>query len=126
MLKPHTEFETLDLLSGWEVPVGYPSGIEQKVLSGHLDEINSTGCRTRLLRFQPGAYTTAPFMHKYWEEVYLLEGELIVGSDAKGKGGIVFEKNTYACRPPGAPHGPFSSTRGCLLLETHYYYKEAY
>ncbi len=28
---------------------------------------------------------------------------------------------TYACRPPGAVHGPFRSERGCILLEIHYY-----
>jgi hypothetical protein len=25
------------------------------------------------------------------------------------------------CRPPGAVHGPYKSTGGCLLLEVHYY-----
>ena len=45
------------------------------------------GGRTRLLRFEPGIYTTAPFVHDHWEEVYLISGDLIVGNDKDGKGG---------------------------------------
>lgn len=119
--KLHDEFHTLDMASGWEVPPGYPSGIQQKILSGSLDEAARRGSRTRLLRFQPGVFTTAPFVHNYWEEVYLLSGDLTVGNDAEGKGGEAFEPNTYACRPPGAFHGPFNSNEGCVLLEIHYF-----
>ena len=61
--KEHREFFTLDLHSGWEVPPGYPLGIEQKILAGELDETAQTGNRTRLLRFHPSVYTTAPFIH---------------------------------------------------------------
>ena len=121
MIKQHLEFNSLDLDAGWQVPPGYPEGIEHKILAGDLDEPNKTGNRTRLLRFKAGTYTTEPFIHEYWEEVYLLEGDLIVGNDEKGEGGTVFYKNTYACRPPGVHHGPFKSNNGCLLLETHYY-----
>ena len=121
MIKQHLEFKSLDLDAGWQVPPGYPEGIEHKILAGDLDEPNKTGNRTRLLRFKAGIYTTEPFIHEYWEEVYLLEGDLIVGNDEKGEGGTVFYKNTYACRPPGVHHGPFKSNNGCLLLETHYY-----
>jgi hypothetical protein len=119
--KPHLEFHTLDLESGWHVPPGYPEGIEQKILAGSLDETARTGSRTRLLRFHPGIFTTAPFVHDYWEEVYLLAGDLIVGNDAEGRGGTPFPPNTYACRPPGKYHGPFKSVGGALLLEFHYY-----
>lgn len=119
--KRHDEFYTLDLGAGWETPPGYPKGIEQKILSGSLDEPNRRGSRTRLLRFQPGVFTTAPFVHEYWEEVYLLSGDLTVGNDTNGKGGTAFPPNTYACRPPGAYHGPFRSDKGCMLLEIHYY-----
>ncbi|MBN9014892.1 MAG: cupin, partial [Rhizobiales bacterium] len=69
--KKHDEFHTLDMNSGWETPAGYPAGIQQKILSGALDEDNRRGTLTRLLRFAPGVYTTAPFSHEYWEEVYL-------------------------------------------------------
>tara|TARA_B100000686_G_C16535963_1_gene834823 strand:+ start:128 stop:577 length:450 start_codon:yes stop_codon:yes gene_type:complete len=119
--KKHDEFHTVDLGSGWSVPPGYPDGIQQKILSGELDESGKSGSRTRLLRFEPGVYTTQPFVHDYWEEVYLVSGDLTVGNDENGAGGEAFKPNTYACRPPGAYHGPFKSNDGCMLLEIHYY-----
>ncbi|MEQ9642477.1 MAG: cupin [Alphaproteobacteria bacterium] len=119
--KAHLEFHAVDMAQGWETPEGYPPGIEQKILAGSLNETAKRGNRTRLLRFQPGVHTTAPFVHDYWEEVYLVSGDLTVGNDAHGQGGESFQPNTYACRPPGVPHGPFKSEAGCLLLETHYY-----
>lgn len=121
MNKPHLEFHRLDLTTGWETMRGYPLNIQQKVLASDLDETRKIGSRTRLLRFEPGAFTTAPFVHDHWEEVYLLQGDLAVGSDKQGNGGQVFEAPTYACRPPGAFHGPFKSRGGCLLYEIHYY-----
>lgn len=119
--KAHKEFHSIDMVDGWHVPPGYPQGIEQKILAGELDENGKTGNRTRLLRFQPGIFTTQPFVHDYWEEVYLVSGDLTVGNDENGEGGEAFEPNTYACRPPGAYHGPFKSEGGCVLLEIHYY-----
>jgi hypothetical protein len=121
MNKLHDEFHTLDMKSGWEVPAGYPSGIQQKIIAGGLDEKNKRGSRTRLLHFDAGCYTTEPFVHNYWEEVFLVSGDLVVGNDKEGKGGESFPPFTYACRPPGAVHGPFRSDTGCMLLEIHYY-----
>lgn len=114
MIKQHLEFFTLDLSTGWKRPRGYPEGIEETIISGQLNEDTKTGSRTRLLRFHPGAFTTKPFEHDYWEEVFLVSGDLNVG-------GTTFPPFTYACRPPHSPHGPFSSKEGCLLLETHFY-----
>ena len=119
--KEHKEFHKIDTSGGWQTIPGYPPGIQEKILAGSLDEKNHGGSRTRLLRFQPGIHTTAPFVHEYWEEVYLLEGDLTVGNDPQGKGGENFAKGTYACRPPGAAHGPFKSNGGCTLLEIHYF-----
>ncbi len=119
--KAHTEFFALDMTEGWHVPEGYPDGIEQKILASDIDEENKSGGRSRLLRFQPGVYTTSPFVHDHWEEVFLFQGDLTVGNDADGEGGERFEAPTYACRPPGVYHGPFKSQNGCLLFELHYY-----
>ena len=117
--REHREFHRVDPEEGWETPSGYPDGIEQKVLSGRLDEQCKRGARTRLLRFRPGARTSEPFVHDYWEEVFLVSGDLIVGGpDGERE---TFTPHTYACRPPGVYHGPFESTGGCLLLESHYY-----
>jgi hypothetical protein len=122
--KQHREFHPIAMSGeGWQLPEGYPPGarVDEKILSGSLDLIGKRGSRTRLLRFQPGVFTTAPFVHDYWEEVFLLQGDLTVGNDADGNGGEAFSAFTYACRPPGVLHGPFKSVGGCLLLETHYY-----
>src|SRR6202795_4109991 len=121
MNKPHLEFHKVDMNRGWVTPPGYPTGIQQKILASDLDENRKMGGRTRLLRFAPGVYTTAPFVHDHWEEVYLLSGDLVVGNDDKGDGGEPFEERTQAPRPPGAYHGPFKSDRGCMLYEIHYY-----
>ena len=120
-IKEHKEFFPLNLVDGWSKLDGYPSGIQEKVLAGWLDEKNGRGNRTRLLRFEPDTHTSEPFVHDYFEEVFLLRGDLYVGSDPDGRGGERFEPYTYACRPPGTPHGPFRSEKGCLLLEVHFY-----
>ena len=121
MTKTHQEFLRLDMNDGWASPPGYPPTIQQKILASDIDEDRKTGSRTRLLRFAPGAFTTAPFVHDHWEEVYLVSGDLTVGNDAKGNGGEAFSAPTYACRPPAIHHGPFKSTDGCVLYEIHYY-----
>lgn len=120
--KEHKEFHAIAMSGeGWQTIPGYPDGIEEKILAGFLDEGTKSGNRTRLLRFAPGVHTTQPFVHDYWEEVYLVSGDLTVGNDADGNGGEAFQPNTYACRPPGVYHGPFKSHGGCLLLEVHYF-----
>ena len=94
----------------------FPEGLDQAVFG--------LGCfwgAERIFWQTPGVFTTAPFVHEYWEEVYLVEGDLTVGNDALGRGGESFAPGTYACRPPGAVHGPFRSNGGCLLLEIHYF-----
>src|SRR5438270_13408087 len=119
--KPHLEFHRLDMSRGWETPPGYPAGIEQKILAGALDEAQKNGSRTRLLRFQPGIYTTEPFVHDYWEEVYLVEGDLTVGNDTAGQGGESITSLTDVWRPAGDVHGALTAHRGCLFRGIHYF-----
>ena len=119
--KEHKEFHALDLNQGWRAVAGYPDGVDEKILSGHLDEAAKRGSLTRLLRFKPGVFTTAATAHTFWEEVYVLSGDFIVGNNKDGKGGERFLPNTYACRPPGITHGPFKSETGCLLLEIRFF-----
>ncbi|KQX21377.1 cupin domain-containing protein [Variovorax sp. Root434] len=123
MNKPHLEFHPLDMVNGWQSPPGYPpgAGVQEKILASDIDEVNKSGSRTRLLRFEAGAFSTKPFVHDHWEEVYLVSGNLTVGNDENGVGGEEFAAPTYACRPPGVWHGPFKSETGCLLYEIHYY-----
>ena len=119
--KPHLEFHEPDMSSGWQTPTGYPQGITQKILASDLDEQSKSGSRTRFLKFEPGVYTTEPFVHDHWEEVFVIQGDLIVGNDDTGQGGVPYGPMTYACRPPGVYHGPFKSEEGCLLFEIHTY-----
>lgn len=114
MPKPPVPFAELDLDRGWEPVDGAPPGLEQKLLSGALDEAAGRGVRTRLVRFAPGTENPAVFVHDYWEEVYVLSGEIEVG-------GTRVAGPAYACRPPGTPHGPFRSETGCMFLEIQYY-----
>src|SRR3977135_4451195 len=86
MNKPHLEFQRVDASEGWATPPGYPEGIKQKILASDIDEARKMGGRTRLLRFDPGTYTTVPFVHDHWEEVYLMSGDLVVGNAARGQG----------------------------------------
>ena len=119
--KPHLEFHGVDLGVGWETPSGYPAGFKHKILVSDLDETRKTGRRSRLMKIEPHAYTSQPFVHDHWEEVFLFEGDLIVGNDAEGQGGVRYDAPTYAIRPPGVYHGPFTTTSGCLMFELHYY-----
>ena len=82
--KGHQEFHTLAMDEGWQTPLGYPAGIQQKIIAGVLDEKAKRGNRTRLLRFAPGIYTTKPFVHDYWEEVFLVSGDLSSVTTSKG------------------------------------------
>ncbi|WP_322086431.1 cupin [Burkholderia sp. BCC1999] len=121
--KLHDEFHALDMQRDWQLPEGYDpaSGAQELILSGALDTERKRGSRTRLLRLPAGLHTKKPFVHDYWEEVFLVEGDLTVGNDEHGDGGTPFNGYTYAVRPPGAWHGPFKSNGGCVLLEIHYY-----
>ncbi len=100
----------------WEPIGGDESGLTEKILSFDSD----TGDCTRLLRFPPGSDTTpnGTLRHDFWEEVWILEGEL---HDLKL--GLTFGRGMYACRPPGMPHGPWRSEPGALTLEVRYQQK---
>ena len=119
--KKHKEFYAVDLSSDWERVPGYPEGIEQKILAGDLDEKNRVGHRTRLLRVHAGASTIAPVVHGFWEEVYVVSGDLMVKVGDGAEAWQTFGPHTHACRPPDVWHGPFKSKGGCIIFEIHYY-----
>src|SRR4029077_1728011 len=118
--KGHKEFHTLDLSEGWQTLPGNPDGIQQKIIAGALDEKGKRGNRTRLLRFAPGVYTTKLFVHDYWEEVFLVSGDLIVGNDEQGRAAKNFRAIPTPCARPAFITGPSSrreaaSSRDALL-----------
>ncbi|KAF2237661.1 hypothetical protein EV356DRAFT_382563 [Viridothelium virens] len=86
-----------------------------------LNHDPTTGRRTTLQRWQPGARNAATSLHDYFEEVILLEGDLRVvpgKGTAEGQPGEteVWGKGAYAFRRPGMVHGPFASEAGCLMF----------
>jgi hypothetical protein len=114
-------FHELDTEKGWESMPGGAPGVEQKLLSGALDEAGKTGVRTRLIWFRPSTIAPDVFLHDYWEEVYLMSGQLVNGCNAQGEGGTLYTAPSYECRPPGTEHGPITSTEGCVFFEIQYY-----
>ena len=90
-------------------------GITIKVLSGDLDTTAKRGKRTRLLRMAPGAVTPEAHAHDYWEEIYILEGEMIVHDGTDGE--KVVRVGDYAARKLGVMHDPVSTKDGCMMID---------
>ncbi len=121
--KPHLEFVGVDMQAGWESPgPNYPPGFSQKMLASDIDEVAKRGSRTRLLKIEPGAY-----LHRAVRARPLGGGVPGAGRPrrrqrrARARAAAVPRAFTYACRPPGVHHGPFTTRGGCLLYEIHYY-----
>ena len=105
----------------WTAVAADAGRIEEMVLADNFDPVGRTGSRTMLARWQPGALLAQPVIHDFHEQVFIVEGEFVVGCDAAGQGGERFGPYTYACRPPQVWHGPFASPAGCTLLEIQSY-----
>jgi len=92
-------------------------GLEQMAeeLTLSLDPV--TGEYTRLMRFLPGADTSAfgGKTHSYPEEVFILSGRLYDKAFDQW-----LEAGHYASRPPGELHGPFKTAVGCVVLEVSF------
>ena len=125
--KPHREFFAVPLAGAaledvsWRPVPGYEEWISELILADNLDPETRTGSRTRLARWQPGTLLPQPVAHDYREEILLISGDLVVGCDAHGIGGEEFSALTFATRPAGIWHGPFTSRTGCLMLELDIY-----
>jgi hypothetical protein len=123
-LKPHREFFEIrpgDDDTRWSSVPATAGRIDEIILADNFNHATRTGSRTRLARWSAGALIDQPVVHDFHEEVLVVEGDFVVGCDAKGQGGQHFGPYTFACRPPGAVHGPFISHRGCMLFEIQYY-----
>jgi ChrR-like protein with cupin domain len=111
MAKPELEFHQPD--GAWIRSEGPVAGIWEQVLAADPE----TGSYTGLTRYDPGV-NTSPIgrrVHDYWEEVYLLQGDL---TDLHL--GRRFVAGMYACRPPGMAHGPWRTEQGVTMLEIRY------
>jgi anti-sigma factor ChrR (cupin superfamily) len=78
-------------------------GVERKVLHGAPD-----GRVTYLIRGQPGARLPG-HEHDEDEEIYVLEGELTIGT-------LTLRAGDYHVARRGFPHPPATTATGCLLL----------
>ncbi|MFJ9589295.1 cupin domain-containing protein [Streptomyces acidicola] len=111
MSKPELEFH---LPAGpWITPAEAGPGVRERVLADDSDG----GGRTVLVQWAPGTDTSAQGVarHDFWEEVYLVDGalhDLTLGE--------TFTAGMYACRPPGMPHGPWTSENGVTMLVVTY------
>ena len=125
--RPHREFFAVPLEgdvgddASWRQVDGFNGKIDELVLSDTLDHESRTGSRTRLTRWAPGILLGGLVEHEYREEIFLLDGDLVVGCDGDGNGGEFFHAYTFAGRPAGIIHGPFTTRTGCLMLEFDIY-----
>jgi hypothetical protein len=114
MAKTEQEFHPVSDVAWTPALGGIVPGLFERILA-HDPE---TDVVTRLLRFDPGTNTSAAGVqqHPCWEEVYILEGSLHDLTLDQ-----TFSRGSYACRPPGMPHGPWATPEGCLTFEVRYY-----
>jgi hypothetical protein len=112
MPKPELEFRPVDTVE-FTPCEGVVPELTERVLARDPDG----GVATRILRFEPGTDTTpnGVQVHDFWEEVYVLEGSL---HDTRLN--ETFVAGSFACRPPGMEHGPWTSEDGCLTFEVRY------
>jgi hypothetical protein len=112
---PKPEYELFDPQKTMEwTPVEGVDKLHEIVLAKDED----SGDYTRLLRFTPGVDTTplGQQRHDFWEEVWIVSGAIHdLGLDQ------TFSEGMYACRPPGMPHGPWTSPNGCVTFEIRYF-----
>lgn len=112
MAKPEQEFFDVSTL-GFTRCAGDAEGLTERILASDP----GTGVVTRMLRLEPGCDTSPNGVqeHDFWEEVYIVEGSM---TDLRLN--ETFPAGSYACRPPGMPHGPWKSADGCLTFEVRY------
>lgn len=113
MAKPEREFFPVSDVDWTPAQGGLVPGLSERILATDPER----GVATRMLRFAPGTDTSAAgaLIHDFWEEVYIVEGALHDLTLNQ-----TFPAGTYACRPPGMPHGPWTAVDGCLTFEVRY------
>jgi hypothetical protein len=116
MSKPEIEFIPAETVEWTPVP-GAAAGLSERVLARDGEGDGDLPV-TRILRFEPGTDTSpnGTLTHEYWEEVYILEGDM---TDLRL--GQTFTAGMFAVRPPGMEHGPWTSEAGCTTYEVRYW-----
>jgi hypothetical protein len=109
--KPALEFFDSETVP-W-MPVPERPGVSERILARDPD----TGLLTRMVRWDPGLDTSSvgQVAHEYVEEVLILSGSMHdLGLQQ------TFSAGSYACRPVGMVHGPWTTAEGCVMLEIQY------
>ncbi|MET8191179.1 cupin domain-containing protein [Streptomyces sp. NPDC005246] len=107
MSKPELEFH--HPAGPWLPAPGSAPGVVERVLAQ-----DASGARTTaLVKWEPGTDSSdlGVTRHDFWEEVYLVEGSMYALTLEEN-----FTQGQYACRPPGMPHGPWTSQEGVTML----------
>ena len=114
--KAHDEFHAVDLSSGWEVPLDILRASSKRFYRAPWMKMERAAAGPGSCGLTPVSTRRSPSCTIIGKKFIRL-GDLTVGNNENGDGGEAFEPNTYACRPPGAYHGPFKSNGGCMLLK---------
>ena len=111
-------FNVVDPDDGF-APVPDRPGYSVRILSDDMDAGARSGRRSRLLRLEPGFRSEGAHAHDYWEELYVLEGEMTIADGTDGEKQVTAP--AYAIRAPGVMHGPVTTEQGCLMLDINWY-----
>jgi hypothetical protein len=107
------ELEFFDTETVPWTPVSQRPGVSERILARDPER----GLLTRMVRWDPGLDTSSdgPVAHEHFEEVLILSGSMHdLGLQQ------TFSAGSYACRPPGMSHGPWTTAEGCVMLEIQY------
>jgi quercetin dioxygenase-like cupin family protein len=89
-------------------PTGWP-GVSMKM----LQQVESTGGMIGMMRMDAGS-SIPPHSHTHADQaVFIIEGDLVEEGVTYGPGSLLVAK-------AGTPHGPHSSSGGCVLLSTYF------
>jgi ChrR Cupin-like domain len=108
-----TELEFFDTETVPWSSVGLTPGVSERILARDP----SRGLLTRMVRWEAGLDTSSigSVAHDHFEEVLILSGSMRdLGLEQ------TFGAGSYACRPPGMVHGPWTTVDGCVMLEIQY------
>ena len=115
-MKPQSDLQSTEGIPWTEMPatttLATGEGVVEKLLS--LDP-NNRDNHTRLVKLPKGFRSKEPQRHPFWEEVYVLKGNLIDEGN-----NVTAEAGCYCCRQPGMSHGPFYCPEEVMCFEVHY------
>ena len=89
-------------------PTGWP-GVSMKM----LQQVESTGGMTGMMRMEAGSSIPAHSHTHADQAVFVIEGDLI-------EEGVTYGPGSFLLAKAGTPHGPHSTSDGCVLLSTYF------